>query len=101
MSADPGETPAGTAGAGTTDLTLDAKAAAAEVPAALTAQTLGQYVRASWLKVRGGDSGVLPVILGLVVVAVGFQIANSKFLSAAEPGQPVRAEHRVHAAGDG
>ena len=39
-------------------------------------------MRASWLRVRGGDSGVLPVILGLVVVAVGFQIANSKFLSA-------------------
>src|SRR5262249_48666085 len=36
----------------------------------------------SWLRVRGGNSGVLPVVLGLVVVAVGFQIANSKFLSA-------------------
>ena len=33
MTADPGETPAGTAGAGTADLTLDAKVAAADVPA--------------------------------------------------------------------
>ena len=82
MTADPSETPAGTAGAGTADLTLDAAVAAADVPPALIAQTLGQYVRASWLKVRGGDSGVLPVIVGLVVVAVGFQIANSKFLGA-------------------
>jgi D-xylose transport system permease protein len=81
VNADPGETPAGTAGAGTADLTLDARAAAADVPAGLVAQSLGQYVRASWLRVRGGDSGVLPVILGLVVVAVGFQIANSTFLS--------------------
>ena len=82
MTADPSETPAGTAGAGTADLTLDATVAAADVPPELIAQSLGQYVRASWLKVRGGDSGVLPVIVGLVVVAVGFQIANSKFLSA-------------------
>ena len=82
MTANPGETPAGTAGAGTADLTLDARVAEADLPPELIAQTLGQYVRASWLRVRGGDSGVLPVILGLVVVAVGFQIANSKFLSA-------------------
>ena len=39
-------------------------------------------MRASWARVRGGNSGVLPVVLGIVVVAVGFQIANSKFLSA-------------------
>ena len=82
MTADPGETPAGTAGAGTADLTLDATAAAADVPAELLAQSLGQYFRASWLRVRGGNSGVLPVVLALVVVAIGFQIENSKFLSA-------------------
>jgi D-xylose transport system permease protein len=82
VTADPSETPAGTAGAGTADLTLDANAAAADVPPELLAQSLGEYLRAWWLRVRGGDSGVLPVVLGLVVVAVGFQIANSKFLSA-------------------
>ena len=81
MTADPGESPAGTAGAGTADLTLDAKVAAADVPPELLAQSLGQYLRASWLRVRGGNSGVLPVILGLVVVAIAFQIQNSKFLS--------------------
>ncbi len=82
MTADPGETQAGPAGAGTSDLTLDAKVAAADVPPELVAQSLGQYFRASWLRVRGGNSGVLPVVLAIVVVAIGFQIANSKFLSA-------------------
>jgi D-xylose transport system permease protein len=82
VTAERGETPVGTAGAGTADLTLDANAAAVDVPPELVAQTLGQYFRAWWQKVRGGDSGVLPVVLGIVVVAVGFQIANSKFLSA-------------------
>jgi D-xylose transport system permease protein len=82
VTADPGETQAGPAGAGTADLTLDAKVAAADVPPELLAQSLSQYFRALWLRVRGGNSGVLPVVLAIVVVAVGFQIANSKFLSA-------------------
>ena len=81
MTADPGQTPAGT-GVGTADLTLDATAATADVPAELLAQSLGQYFRASWQRVRGGNAGVLPVLLALVVVAIGFQIANSKFLGA-------------------
>ena len=81
MTADPGATPAGT-GVGAADLTLDAKAATADVPPELLAQTLGQYFRVSWLRVRGGNAGVLPVLLALVVVAVGFQIANSNFLGA-------------------
>src|SRR5580704_372804 len=63
------------------DLTLDAKAAAADVPPELLAQSLGQYLRAWWGRIRGGDSGVLPVVLAIVVVAVSFQLANSKFLS--------------------
>jgi D-xylose transport system permease protein len=82
VTADSGQTPAPAAGAGTADLTLDATAAKADVPPELVAQSLGQYFRASWARVRGGNSGVLPVVLGLVLVAIGFQIANSKFLSA-------------------
>jgi len=75
--ADPGETPAGTADAAmATDLTAAPEAAAADVPPELLAQSLGQ-----WLRVRSGDSGVLPVVLAIVVVAVSFQIANSAFLS--------------------
>jgi D-xylose transport system permease protein len=82
VTADPGQTPAPAAGAGTVDLTADAKVEAADIPPELVAQSLGQYFRASWARVRAGNSGVLPVVLGLVLVAVGFQIANSKFLSA-------------------
>jgi D-xylose transport system permease protein len=82
MTADPGETPAGTADATmVVDLTAASEAVEAEVPPELLAQSLGQYLRAWWLRVRGGDSGVLPVVLAIVVVAVSFQVANPKFLS--------------------
>src|SRR5690349_21890104 len=63
------------------DLTA-APEAAADVPPELVAQSLGQYFRAWWVRVRSGNSGVLPVLLAIVVVAIGFQIANSKFLGA-------------------
>jgi D-xylose transport system permease protein len=48
--------------------------AAADVPAELLAQSLGQYVRGSWLRIRSGNSGVLPVVLAIVIVAVVFEI---------------------------
>jgi D-xylose transport system permease protein len=64
------------------DLTAAPEVAAADVPPELLAQSLGQYLRAWWLRVRSGDSGVLPVVLAIVVVAVSFQVANSQFLSA-------------------
>jgi len=83
VTTDSGETPSGTADAGMeADLTAAPEAAAADVPPALLAQSLGQYLRASWLQVRSGNSGVLPVVLAIVVVAVSFQVANSNFLSA-------------------
>jgi D-xylose transport system permease protein len=72
--ADPGQTPAVTAGTGTADLTLDAKVAEAEVPPELTAQTLGQYFRASLARIRNGNSGILPVVLAIVIVAVVFEV---------------------------
>jgi len=74
VTADPSETPAGTAGAGTADLTLDTKVAAADVPPEILAQSLGQYLKAWWLQVRSGNSGVLPVVLAIVIVAVVFEI---------------------------
>ena len=78
VTADSGGPSTGTANTSTiVDLT-----AAADVPPELLAQSLGQYLRAWWLRVRSGDSGVLPVVLAIVVVAVSFQVANSKFLSA-------------------
>src|ERR1700690_2596831 len=62
------------------DLTAS-DADAADLPPEIMAQSLGQYMRAWLQRIRSGDRGVLPVLLGLVVVAVAFQIANGKFLS--------------------
>jgi D-xylose transport system permease protein len=77
VTADPGETPAGTADATmVADLTADPEAAAADVPPGLVAQSLGQYLRGSWLQVRSGNSGVLPVVLAMVLVAVAFEIVT-------------------------
>ncbi|HTV10496.1 MAG TPA: hypothetical protein VME20_01415 [Acidimicrobiales bacterium] len=60
--------------------------AAAEVAIAaapeIVADTLGQYVRAWWRRVRSGDSGVLPVVVALVLIVVVFQIKEPKYLSA-------------------
>jgi D-xylose transport system permease protein len=82
VTANPSEIPAGTADAELVDLTAAPEAATVDVPPELLAQSLGQYFRAWWARVRGGNSGVLPVVLAIVVVAISFQIANSKFLSA-------------------
>jgi len=79
VTADPAHPPDGST---TVDLTADPEVEAAEIPPALLAQSLGEYLRAWWQRVRGGNSGVLPVVLAIVVVAVSFQIENSKFLSA-------------------
>jgi D-xylose transport system permease protein len=46
------------------------------------ADSFGQYATA-WLKrVRGGESGLLPVLAGLVVIVIIFQTQSSAFLSA-------------------
>ncbi len=42
---------------------------------------MGEYLRGWWLRVLSGNSGVLPVVLAIVVVAISFQIANPKYLS--------------------
>ncbi len=77
MTADPGEPPAGTADATmVTDLNAAPEAAAADVPPVLLAQSLGQYLRAWRLQVRSGNSGVLPVVLAMVLVAVAFEIVT-------------------------
>src|SRR5579863_9123848 len=56
-------------------------AADADVPPELLAQSLGQYLRAWLQRIRSGDSGVLPVLFGIVIIAIAFQVANGKFLS--------------------
>jgi D-xylose transport system permease protein len=77
MTADSGEAPTETADAGTAvDLTADPQAAAADMPAVLVAQSMRQYLRAWWQQVRSGNSGVLPVILAIVLVAVVFEVVT-------------------------
>src|SRR5581483_5631488 len=48
----------------------------------VVADTLGEYVRAWVVRVRGGDSGILPMVGGIIVIAVLFQTLNSHFLTA-------------------
>jgi D-xylose transport system permease protein len=58
-----------------------AQSAAAAAPEVI-ADSLGEYVKIWWTRVRSGESGALPVILGLVVIVVYFQVRSSLFLSA-------------------
>ncbi|RYJ06954.1 MAG: ABC transporter permease [Actinomycetales bacterium] len=44
--------------------------------------TLGEAARAYVNRVRGGDMGALPAILGLLVLFIVFGLANDRFLSA-------------------
>jgi D-xylose transport system permease protein len=44
--------------------------------------TLGEFVSAFGKKVRSGESGLLPVLLGLLALMIFFQIKSSAFLSA-------------------
>ncbi len=48
-----------------------------------TAENIGQYFRAWGLRVKNGESGMLPVIAGLVLIVIIFQTQSSVFLSAA------------------
>jgi D-xylose transport system permease protein len=66
------------------DPTAAAEAAALEVPPEIVAQTLGQYVRGWAARIRAGESGVLPVVAGLVLIIVIFQAISPHhvFLSA-------------------
>jgi D-xylose transport system permease protein len=58
---------------------------AAETPAlaanAYVAESFGEYLSAQWRKIRSGDSGLLPVLFGFIVIIVIFQTQDSKFLS--------------------
>ena len=49
---------------------------------ALTADSVSDYLRASWVRIRGGETGVLPVVAGLLLVSILFQTLNSHFLTA-------------------
>src|ERR1035441_4490386 len=60
------------------DLTSAAEVAALAIPPAIVAQSLGDYLRGWLARVRNGDSGVLPVVLAIVVVAGPFEVATTE-----------------------
>jgi D-xylose transport system permease protein len=45
-------------------------------------ESLGSYARRWWVGVKAGELGSLPIIVGLVVIALIFQTKNSNFLTA-------------------
>ena len=45
-------------------------------------ETLRDYLRVVYVRIRSGDSGVLPVLAGMILISILFQSLNSKFLSA-------------------
>ena len=64
------------------DAGVDEPAAEVAVPPAVVANSLGAYLHAWVVRLRAGESGVLPVIVGMFVIAVVFQSLNSNFLTA-------------------
>jgi len=69
----------------TSDIGADAHAeeiAATTASPELVAGSVGEYGRILLKRVRSGESGALPVIIGLVVIVLIFQLKNSLFLSA-------------------
>jgi len=46
------------------------------------AQTLTAYARRWWANVRGGELGSLPIVVGLIIIAIIFQSQNDRFLTA-------------------
>jgi D-xylose transport system permease protein len=54
-------------------------AAVAGVP---EGDSVADHVRAWWTGVRAGDFGSLPIVVGLVIIAIIFQTQNSNFLTA-------------------
>ncbi len=46
------------------------------------AESLGDYLRAWGKRIRSGESGAIPVLVGLVLIIIFFQIQQSSFLTA-------------------
>jgi D-xylose transport system permease protein len=45
------------------------------------AESLPDYLRAWWKRIRGGESGALPIIIGLLVISIFFSAKSSAFLT--------------------
>jgi len=53
-----------------------------DASADLLANNMGDYLRIVTRRIRNGESGALPVVVGLIVIVIVFQVKNSLFLSA-------------------
>ena len=62
----------------------DAAAAGSDLaaPPEVMANSLGEYTGLWLRRIRSGESGALPVVIGLVAIVIYFQVSNSLFLSA-------------------
>jgi len=54
----------------------------ATAPPEVLANSLGEYTRIWARRARSGESGALPVVIGLIAIVIYFQVSNSLFLSA-------------------
>jgi D-xylose transport system permease protein len=61
--------------------TVSEPAAQSALLASQQPQSPGEYVRAYLNRLRGGDFGSMPIIFGLILIAVIFQTANDAFLT--------------------
>ena len=82
LAGDSGATAPG-AGSAETSLTTVSDEVALRLNPEVAADTFGEYVRGWILRVRSGESGMLPVIGGLILIVIIFQSQKSVFLSAA------------------
>jgi D-xylose transport system permease protein len=58
------------------------EAAMATLAPEVMANSLSEYLAAWGRRIRNGESGALPILLGLVIIVVFFQIEQSNFLTA-------------------
>jgi D-xylose transport system permease protein len=76
------ETGQGAAGSADPDSGQADEVAITAVSPELVAGSVGQYARIWIQRIRSGESGALPVIAGLIVIVLIFQVKSSLFLSA-------------------
>ena len=66
----------------TPDTDLEDELDPTSVPSGLVANSVGEYLKASFARMRGGETGILPVVAGLLLVSILFQAMNEHFLTA-------------------
>jgi D-xylose transport system permease protein len=47
-----------------------------------TTTSISDYARQRWIDLRSGELGVLPIVVGIIVIGIYFQSRNSQFLTA-------------------